>query len=174
MNQEYAVQFDRHWSDFQSKLKSRIQMRSQSGALSCPQMNVILKDCALGWDSRGTMWGWWMADLEAQNPDKARIVREILLEDMRFRKIPERKGIHGAVKALVPAAGATAGFAVSRLLEAALSVQLLCAAVLAAVLLPAMLAADRQVHQDNIDAEIQDYLDQLELYHRSIQSVLRQ
>ena len=88
MNQEYAVQFDRHWSDFQSKLKSRIQMRSQSGALSCPQMNVILKDCALGWDSRGTMWGWWMADLEAQNPDKARIVREILLEDMCFRKIP--------------------------------------------------------------------------------------
>ena len=55
-----------------------------------------------------------------------------------------------------------------------MSVQLLCAAVPAAVLLPAMMAADRQVHQDNVDAEIQDYLDQLELYHRSIQSVLRQ
>ena len=82
--------------------------------------------------------------------------------------------MHGAVKALVPAAGAAAGFGVSHLAEAAMAVQLLCAAVPVAVLLPAMIAVDRKVRQNNIEDTVQEYLEQLELFRRSVLGILSQ
>lgn len=174
MNQVYIAQFEKHWQMFVTKLHGQIKKRSQAGLLPYVQMNMILKDCALDWTSQDTACGRWLMNLTKADPQKAGIIQKILLEDMQFRENPGRKGIPGAVKTVVPVVGAIAGLAISRYSGAGAVTQMISAVAPAAVLMPAMSAVEHQLRESNTDKDLQAYLDQLELYHSSIQSILQQ
>lgn len=170
MNQEYISQFDKHWNTFATKLHGQIKKRSEKGLPSHSQLNVILKDCALDWTSNETTCGRWLMTLAKESPEKAKLIGQILLEDMQFKELSAVPGISPVMKTAVPAAGAVAGLVISYFAGAGSAVQIASAVVPAVVLGSVMKSAAK----DNAGKGVQAYLEQLTLYYSSILSILQQ
>lgn len=174
MIQTDIEQFENQWKIFETKLKLQLYRRSRDGIASGARMNVILKDCVLDWSSGETTCGRWLMRLQEEEPEKARIVAQILMEDMCFREPVGKKGIPGTLKALVPVAGALAGLVFSRYTGANATVQMISTATPAAMLVPAVQIADSRLFRNQTDAEIRNCLKQLELYRDSVIGILQQ
>ena len=172
MSQEHLEQFDKQWSLFITHVKGQVKKRSQKGIPTFSQMNVILKDCALDWDSNDNLCGRWLANLKKEMPEKSELIRQILVEDMHFREDSTLKGMSALLKTAIPVAGAVAGLTISRVAGATMMLQLLSAAGAAAILTPAIKTADQQVRDTNTSKSLQAYLEQLELYRISVVNIL--
>lgn len=165
-------EFNRLWDDFMVKLKGQILKRSAEKMPSCKQLNMILEDCTLDWMTGETVCGRWFLGYESENPQKAQLIRQILLEDMRFQECESKQAIPRAAHIVVPAVGAAAGLALSRVLHAGAVMQAASAIVPAVALSPAMKYVDTQLCSKNIQKLTKEYLLQMDVYYRSIISVL--
>lgn len=169
---EHMKQFNKLWNDFIVKLNGQILKRSADGMPSIKQMNMILEDCALDWVTEETICGRWFLEYETENPNHGRLIRQVLLEDMRFRECEAQPELPNSAHVVVPAVGAVAGLALSRMLGAGAVVQTAAAIVPAVALSPAMKHMDAQLRSKNIQKLTEEYLLQLDMYYRSILSVL--
>ena len=166
-------QFDKNWELFITRVKGQIKKRCQGGTPSFVQMNAILKDCALDWESGDNACGRWLTNLKKEMPEKSELIRQILVEDMHFREDSTMKGMPALLKTVIPVAGAVAGMTISRVAGATTTLQLLSAAGAAVVLTPAMKTIDQQVCDINTSKSLQAYLEQLELYRISVVNILK-
>ena len=169
---KYIEEFNKLWEDFMVKLNGQIMKRSAEKMPSCKQMNMILEDCVLDWVSQETVCGRWFLQFEAENAKEARLVREILLEDMHFQECESQRELPSAAKIVVPAVGAVAGLAVSRALHAGTVIQAASAIVPAVALSPVMMQVEAQLRSNNTQKLTEEYLQQMDVYYRSILSVL--
>ena len=165
-------EFEKLWTGFMVKLRGQILKRSMDGMPSLKQMNMILKDCALDWVTEETVCGRWLQTYEKEAPEKARLVRQILVEDMHFRECAAQAELPNAAHVVVPVAGAVAGLVLSRALHAGMVMQVASTVVPAVALSPAMKRVDTQLRSKNTQKQTEEYLLQLDMYYRSIRSVL--
>lgn len=172
--EEYRLQFQTHWKNFISHLSAQIKQRGGKELPSHTQMNMILTDCALDWDSSETVSGRWLKGICELQPRKGQLIRSILVDDMQFRKVTVSQGIPDFVQILVPVLGAAAAFLIAWLLGAQLWLQIVCAAAAGILLTPLMLIlGKRSVEMGKLRA-FQKYIGQLDLFYQSILSVLSQ
>lgn len=169
---EHIKQFNKLWNDFMVKLNGQILKRSADGMPSIKQMNMILEDCALDWVTGETICGRWFLEYETENPNQGQLIRQILLEDMRFQECEAQPELPSAAHIVVPAVGAVAGLALSRVLHAGAVMQAASAIVPAVALSPAMKYVDTQLSSKNTQKQTKEYLLQMDVYYRSIISVL--
>ena len=124
----------------------------------------------LDWTSNETACGRWLINLAKESPEKAKLIEQVLLEDMQFKALSAAPGVSPVIKTASPAAGAVAGLVISHFAGAGPAVQIASAVIPAVVLGSVMKSAAK----GNAGKGVQAYLEQLMLYHTSILSILQQ
>lgn len=173
MSEIYYEEFEKCWKKFATRLQGQIMMQVKKGMLIHSSLNLILADCAGFWDSRHSEGGRWLDKYEAEYPEKAGIVRDILLKDMKFTGEEGNPSRYGALKYIVPVGSAVAGFAVSGGIGASGLVRAACTVVPAAVAYPVTLNIMKMKAEDGKKELIRAYMNQLDKYKLSIESILQ-
>lgn len=171
--EDYAACFQAHWQDFLSRLTGQIRRSGGNHLPSFTQMQVILRALADDWVSSETRWGRWLMALEKEDARKAALIQQILLSDMHFDPLSTAAGKPPYLQAAIPAAGALAGVGLSYFLHAPSWAVILSALGAGAILIPAGKRIGDASGERAIQQGAAAYLDQLEKYAQSIQSILQ-
>lgn len=166
--------FEKNWEQFMTRLRGKIMHYAQRQKLTSSLMKLILKDASNSWDSDKEENGRWLMHYCRQNPQGGELVRRILLEDMDFTEVPERKGNGEILTHVVPVAGAAAGFGISSAMGATTVAKAVFTIAPALLLYPAAKGFSGSVRDRNAEEYIDRYLLQLDKYKKSVVSVLRE
>lgn len=173
MGNSYCDAFKKNWDKFITRLQGQLITQAKNGVFTPASSNLILADCIGFWDSRHSEGGRWLDGFEKEYPDKAERIRNILLNDMKFKSNSSDESTQEYLRYLIPVGSAAAGFAISRIAGANAIVQAVCTIAPAVVSYP---VASNVLHAagDNRKKEIiQNYLSQLDKYRVSIESILQ-
>lgn len=173
MQETYYEEFEKYWKKFTTQLQGQIMTQAQKGVLIHSALNLILADCVGFWDSKYSEGGRWIDKYETEYPEKADMIRDILLNDMKFTDEGEQSSNYKALKYIVPAGTAVAGFAVSGLRNAGMLARAACTIVPAAVAYPIATNIVNMKAGDAKEKMIQAYMRQLDKYKLSIESILK-
>lgn len=172
MENAYHDGFKKNWDKFVSRLQGQLITQARNGVFTPASSNLILADCIGFWDSRHSEGGRWLEEFEKEYPQKAEMVRNILLDDMKFEENSADDSKQEYLKYIIPVGSAAAGFAISKIAGANAIVQAVCTIAPAAAAYP---VASNILHaaDDNRKKEmIRNYLSQLDKYRVSIESIL--
>jgi hypothetical protein len=164
--------FESLWRDFVALVKGKLITTANKQMLSTPLANLILNDAKASWGSEYDINGKWLSKLTEVEPDKAALIRAVLLDDMTFTNVETNKPFPSYYNYIVPTAGAIAGLVVSACVGATKLIQGVSAIVPAVLLYPAVKAYGKQRDDMNRDKDIEAYIHQLEKYKNSIVSIL--
>lgn len=172
MGNLYYDDFEKNWDKFIARLQGQLITQAKKGVFAPASSNLILADSIGFWDSRHSEGGRWLGKFEEESPQKAEMIRNILLNDMKFAENSAEGSRQEYLRYIIPVGSAAAGFAISKIAGANAIVQAVCTIAPAAVAYP---VASNVLHaaDDNRKKEmIQDYLSQLDKYRVSIESIL--
>ncbi len=172
MQETYYEEFEKYWKKFITQLQGQIMTQAQQGILIHSALNLTLADCVGFWDSKYSEGGRWLDKYEAQYPKKADMIRDILLKDMRFTDEGEYTSKYNALRYLIPAGSAAAGFAISGFSEAGMLARAACTILPAAVAYPITTNILNMKADDEKKELIQAYMKQLDKYKLSIERIL--
>lgn len=164
--------FESLWNDFVILIKGKLITTSNNQRLSTPLANLILSDAVSTWTSEYEINGKWLYGFSEREPQKADLIRDILMNDMKFGDIEMRKELSNGIYYIVPAIGAIAGLSISYLSGASKVIQAISTIAPAILLYPAVKKFGKQQAETNVHRFIEDIMQQLEKYHNSILSIL--
>lgn len=173
MQETYYEEFEKYWKKFATQLQGQIMTQAQKGMLIHSALNLILADCAGFWDSKYSEGGRWLDKYETEHPKKAGMIRDILLNDMRFTDEGEKSSNYKALKYIIPVGTAIAGYAVSGFGKRDALVRAACTILPAAVAYPITTNIVGMKADDEKEKLIQAYMKQLDKYKRSVESILQ-
>lgn len=173
MENMYCENFRKNWDKFMDRLQGQLIIQAKNGILALVPSNLVLSECTGFWDSRHSEGGRWLEQYEKEFPEKAGMIRNILLKDMKFEELPIKRGNHGFLKYVIPAGSAAAGFAISKAVGAGAIVQAVCTAAPAAVAYPVTNNMLHTIDDSKKKEMIQSYLAQLSKYKAGIESILQ-
>lgn len=164
--------FDSLWNDFIALVKGKLINSASKQKLSVPLANLILSDAASTWTSEYEINGKWLYGFAEREPQKADLIREILMNDMKFGDVEMRRELSNGIYYIVPAIGAIAGLSISYFSGASKVIQAISTIAPAILLYPAVKLFGKQQAETNVQKNIEDIMQQLEKYHNSILSIL--
>ncbi len=173
MDNLYSKIFDKNWDKFVTRLQGRLMTQAKNGGSMQQSSNLILADCIGFWDSRHSEGGRWLENYERECPEKAEMVKNILLNDMKFEEYSSGVSQKGYMKYMVPIGCAAAGFGLSKISGADTVIQTVCTIAPAAAAYPVTINALRAGENSRKKQMIQNYLSQLNKYKVSIESILQ-
>lgn len=173
MGNLYYNDFKKNWDKFIARLQGQLLMQAKKGVFTPASFNLILADCVGFWDSRHSEGGRWLDGFEKEYPKKAEMVRNILLNDMKFEGNFSEKSKQEYLKYVIPAGSAAAGFALSKIAGANTVLQAVCTIAPAVVAYPVANNVLQTAGDNRKKEMIQDYLSQLDKYKASIESILQ-
>lgn len=173
MQNSFYEGFEKNWDKFRSRLQGKIMVQINKGVFNLPSLNLALADCIEFWDSRHSEGGRWLDELEKALPDKANMVREILLKDMRFAEESDGGTQNNFLQYAVPAGSAIVGFSLAKVMGATEVIRAVCTIVPAAVAFPLTKNIISMADCNKKKEMIKNYLAQLEKYRLSIESILK-
>lgn len=171
MNTE-KEKFESLWTDFITLVKGKLISAANKQALSTPLANLILSDAALSWNSDYEINGRWLNNMKEVEPQKAELLTEILLTDMKFSDVYIKSDLPGIYNYVIPAVGAGIGYAVSMTFNFGKITQVATTVIPAVLLFPAVKNFRNRMKESNKESSIRDYIMQLEKYKNSILSIL--
>ena len=172
MNTTEKEKFESLWSDFVALVKGKLITTSAKQKLTTPLANLILADAASSWGSEYELNGKWLSKLKETDPQKAELVQQVLLNDLKFTEIETKGALPDYYNYVIPAVGACAGLALSMSLGCSKIVQAIATLVPAALLYPAVTNYRSQAIASNTEKDIAGYLQQLDKYKNSVISIL--
>lgn len=172
MNITEKEKFESLWKDFIALVMGKLMNTVAKQKLSTPLANLILSDAASSWNSDYELNGKWLSNLKEIDPPKAELVREILLNDMRFVEIETKGELPAYYNYVIPAVGAGAGCAISMYLGYGKLVQVASTVIPAVLLYLAVTMFRRRTDEINKEKCVEDYIAQLEKYKNSVMSIL--
>lgn len=165
--------FQKYWARFTTQLKGMLITQAKNETLSCSVLNLLLADSIEFWDSHHAEGGRWLEQLENENPQKGSLVREVLVNDMKFEDASETVSGNDLIKYVLPVGSALAGFAISHFAGASRAVQALCTVAPAAIAYPVANNMFQTARDQKKKAIIQGYMDQLDKYRLAVESILQ-
>lgn len=172
MNNTDKERFESLWNDFVVLVKGKLINTSNNQRLSTSLANLILRDAASIWDSEYEICGKWMSQLYECDPQKAKLIREIILNDMKFSEITEKKEMSNQYNIIIPTIGAIVGLGISYFAGAGKWIQTISTIAPAVLLYPAAKTFSKQQTDINRKKTIEELIGQLDKYKNSILSVL--
>ncbi len=164
--------FESLWSDFVALVKGKLMTTSTKQKLTTPLANLILADAASSWGTEYEINGKWLSKLKETEPEKAELVRDILLNDIKFNDIDTKSDLPDYYNYVIPAVGACAGLAISMYVGCGKLVQAISTITPAVLLYPAVKTFRSSMHTTSQNKNIDNYILQLEKYKNSIVSIL--
>lgn len=172
MNTTEKEKFESLWSDFIALVKGKLITTSSNQKLTTPLANLILADAAASWGSEYEINGKWLSKLKETEPEKAELVREILLNDIKFNEIDTKSELPEYYNYVIPAVGACAGLAISMYLGWSKIIQAVSTVLPAVLLYPAVNTYRSRIGAANAENYIENYIQQLDKYKNSVISIL--
>ena len=172
MNWTYRDSFEKQWEKFLTSLKGKILKESAKQQLTCPLLNLLLRDARLCWESDYDENGRWLNNYKAENPEKGELIYNILLEDMIFTEIKSAKGNSEIMNYAIPIAGAVAGFGISSLLHANAIIKAVSTIAPAALLYATTKSVDTNKKDNSAKQLVDAYIAQLDKFKVSIISII--
>lgn len=165
--------FEQYWNKFITRLRGQMLNTMAKQKLTYPMMKLMLADEVEFWDSRQQEGGRWLDQYEAKYPEKGALIRTVLVKDISFREeggnAPQGGG---SLKYIMPVGGATAGFLISHFMGASTVVRAVSTVIPAIAAYPIAVSITGSNKADADKKMIQLYLDQLEKYRLSVESIL--
>lgn len=165
-------QFEKLWGDFIASFKGRLLAQSEKQEISFPLAKLILQETVLCWSSDFTTNSKWLNELLKDQPQKGRLVKEILINDLKLSEVTAEKRNPNLTKIAVPFGSALAGFALAKILKWGLIGTAGLTLIPAAVSLPIVNSYLQEMKHISSEEIINKYVSQLDKYKASIISVL--
>lgn len=165
--------FQKCWEKFKNQVQGQMMMQAKKDMFTFASLNLILKSSVDFWDSRYSEGGRWLDGLEKEHPEQAGLIRNILLNDMKFTEASTEESKGGVLKYVVPAGTAVAGFAMSKAAGFNKTIQALCTVAPAVASYPITNNIMNTMEDNRKMEKIQAYIGQLDKYKQSIESILR-
>lgn len=165
--------FLKNWDKFRVRIKGQIMVQANKGVFTYSSLNLVLADCAEFWDSHNFEGGRWLIELEKAFPEKADLVKTILLKDMKFSEESEVYSKNNFLQYAVPVGSAAVGFSLSRMMGASNVVQAISTVTPAAVAFPITKSIVNSMDDKKQKEAIDSYIAQLEKYRLSIESIVK-
>jgi len=165
--------FQKYWNRFVTQLKGKLMAQAKNETLTCSVMNLLLADSIEFWDSHHSEGGRWLEKLEKENPQKGSMVREILVNDMKFEDTSETISRNDLIKVVLPVGSTLAGYAISHFAGANRVIQAICTAAPAAIAYPVASGMHKSAREQKKKDIIRNYMDQLDKYRISVESILQ-
>lgn len=172
MNHTEKEKFESLWNDFLTLTKGKLMRTINKHSLSTPLANLILSETAGVWGVEYEVYGRWLKNLRENNSSKAKLISNILFNDMRFTEVKPRKEIPSYCKFIIPVIGAFAGYAITHHFEYSKLTQTISFITPAVLLYPIVQNFRKNQIEKNKEKLISQYLEQLEKFKNSILSIL--
>lgn len=172
MNNTDKERFEQCWNKFITRLRGQMLNTMAKQKLTYPMMKLMLADEVEFWDSRQQEGGRWLDQYEAEYPEKGALIRSILVKDISFKEESGNAPQGDSLKYILPVGGAAAGFLISHFMGANTIVQAVSTVVPAVAAYPIAVSVTGSNKADADKRMLQLYLDQLEKYRLSVESIL--
>lgn len=166
------VNFEKNWDKFIKQLKGKLIAQRTKRNFSYPVLKLILAEAVTVWETNYDECGRWLLDYDKENPEKAALIKNILLKDMRFTEIPKKKDASKGIALAVSAAAAAVGFGICTYLDKGMLITAASTVLPAAAAYPAVTVTSGMMKEKNDDDIINAYLGQLEKFRISIIDVI--
>lgn len=164
--------FEHLWSDFIALVKGKLLTTASKQTLSISLANLILTDAASSWGSDYEINGRWVKDIKMQDPQKAELILEILLNDLKFSDVRIKGTLPDYYNYLIPTIGAFVGYAAGSYWDFSKLWQAVSTIVPAVLLYPAVKSYRNNQQLSNNEYLVNQYIEQLIKYKNSIISIL--
>lgn len=172
MNTTEKEKFESLWKDFEALLRGKLINAANKQKLTTSLANLILREAALSWGSEYEINGKWLSKLKEMDSEKAELVNEVLLKDMKFDEIQRRSELPEYCSYVIPAVGACLGWGVSMALGCGKIIQTVSTIGSAILLYPAVAFFRKNQIETNKENNIALYMGQLDKFKNSIISIL--
>lgn len=172
MGNSYYNDFKKNWDKFIVRLQGQLITQAKNGVFTPASSNLILADSIGFWDSRHSEGGRWLDGFEKEYPQKAEMVRNVLLNDMKFVENSADASKQDYLRYIIPMGSAAAGFTISKIAGANAIVQAVCTIAPAVVAYPVASNVLHAADNNRKKEMIQNYLSQLDKYRISIENIL--
>ena len=164
--------FEQYWNKFVTRLRGQMLNTMTKQKLTYPMMKLMLADEVEFWDSRQQEGGRWLDQYEAEHPEKGALIRSVLVNDISFKEEDNNASQGDSLKYVLPVGGAVTGFLISHFMGASTVVQAISTVVPAMAAYPVAVSITGSNKADADKRMIQLYMNQLEKYRLSVESIL--
>jgi len=167
-----TIKFQELWDDFVSSFKGRLITESSKQELSFAIAKLSLAEVVSTWSSEYTINGRWLYKLIQEEPEKGKLVKEILTRDISLMEVKSAYSNPDRIKYIIPLGAGAIGYGVAHLAELA-TLGTACATLIPmAVAYP--LATTHLSNKKNQQKEsvINSYVNQLNKYKEAVISAL--
>ena len=171
MNAE-KEKFETLWGDFVTLIKGKLITISDKQILSTSVANLVLSEAVESWAIKSELNGHWLMKLEEKYPNKVKLIKEILFQDIKFNNVKTIKVLPNYSKTIVPAMGAVIGFVVGKYFELGITTLVCSTIVPVLILYPTVAMLQKKQIIQKIESQIEGYIGQLNKYKDSILSIL--
>ena len=163
--------FDKYWSNFVAQVKGKLIKAASNQNLSHSYANLILNDAGASWFSEYDINGKWLLEFKKTDPEKAKLVYEVL-GNMHFRKLEPSREISPVYDYIIPTIGALGGWCISFFCGAIPIIRIISTLAPAGVLYPIARSYRLKMGSLSKDKAIEADIGQLDKYHYSVDSIL--
>ena len=176
--------FESLWNDFSTLVKGKLITTAQKQSLTTPLAKLILSDAAGAWRDEYSTYGRWLQQLAKNESSKFELIKDVLINDMRFNDVELPSVLPNYCDYLVPTISALtyvcfltafcacAGYAISKFWELGTIANAAFVIVPALLTYPAVKQYRKTQTETAVSKTIDSYMNQLEKFKNSILAIL--
>lgn len=167
-----TVKFQELWNDFVASFKGILITESKKQNLTFPIAKLALSNAVSTWSSEYTINGRWLYELLRDEPEKGKLVKEILTKDISLTEVTPEGSPANNLKYIIPVGAGALGYGVARIAELA-TIGTLCSTLIPMVVaypLTATYLSNRKSREQ--ERIIGNYVMQLNKYKEAVISAL--
>lgn len=165
-------QFEKLWNGFVDSFKGELITQSKQQILSYPFVKLIFSDKVLSLTSEYTSFGRWLNDIILRNPQKGKLIQEILTKDMLLTEVITEDNISLNVKYIATGSIGILGFVAAKGMGLGMINSAIMTLVPMAIVYPITSSYIKTNKDRAIYKLIDNYISQLNKYKEAISSIL--
>lgn len=167
-----TVKFQELWNDFISSFKGSLITESNKQELSLGIVKIILSDAVSTWSSEYTINGRWLCKLIQDEPEKGKLVKEIITKDISLSEVKPEFSNPENLKYLIPIGAGAIGYGAAYISGLA-TVGTACSTIIPiAVAYPLTITHISNKKNKEKERIINSYVNQLNKYKEAVMSAL--
>ncbi len=172
MDRDYKNEFELLWKDFIVLIKGNMMRKSGKQPIPYSVARLIVNEHKGDWGVSDNRFGRWLRDYLKDEPDKGKLVAEILEDDMCIKEITEKKDNLRIFGVAVPVVSGAVGLGVTTFFNLNKYIRTTSAIVPLVVGAVSMKSIIKNKKESHAKALIDAYISQLDKYKKSVLSIL--
>ncbi len=167
-----TTKFQEYWDDFVLSFQGLLITESKKQELSFSLVKQALSEVIITWCSEYTINGKWLYNLMQDEPEKGKLVKEIITKDITLYEVKNENSYFKTIQYVVPVGSGIIGYSIASSLAAS-TIATVCATLLPMLVTYPICKGHYIIRQNKQkDIIIEGYIRQLNKYKESIMSVL--